>query len=53
MAQQVLIYRLTGSAAALGLISFIGLIPLIPFSLWGGSLTDRAQQAQPDHRHPD
>lgn len=41
MAQQVLIYRLTGSAAALGLISFIGLIPLIPFSLWGGSLTDR------------
>lgn len=41
MAQQVLIYRLTGSAAALGLISFIGLVPLIPFSLWGGSLTDR------------
>jgi predicted MFS family arabinose efflux permease len=41
MAQQVLIYRLTGSAAALGLISFIGLIPLIPFSLWGGSITDR------------
>jgi MFS family permease len=41
MALQVLIYRLTGSAAALGLISFIGLIPLVPFSLWGGSLTDR------------
>lgn len=41
MAQQVLVYRLTGSAAALGFISFIGLIPLIPFSLWGGSLTDR------------
>ena len=41
MAQQVLVYRLTGSAAALGLVSFIGLIPLIPFSLWGGSLTDR------------
>jgi predicted MFS family arabinose efflux permease len=41
MAQQVLIYRLTGSAAALGLISFIGLVPLVPFSLWGGSLTDR------------
>ncbi len=44
MAQQVLIYRLTGSAAALGLISFIGLIPLIPFSLWGGSLTDRVSK---------
>jgi MFS family permease len=41
MALQVLVYRLTNSAAALGLISFIGLIPLVPFSLWGGSLTDR------------
>lgn len=41
MAQQVLVYRLTGSAAALGIISFIGLIPLIPFSLWGGSISDR------------
>src|SRR4030042_732620 len=41
MAQQVLLYRLTGSAASLGLISFIGLIPIIPLSLWGGSITDR------------
>jgi len=41
MAQQVLIYRLTGSAVSLGIISFIGLIPLIPLSLWGGSITDR------------
>lgn len=41
MAQQVLVYRLTGSAAALGLISFIGLIPLIPFSFWAGSIADR------------
>lgn len=41
MAQQVLVYRLTGSAASLGIISFIGLIPLIPFSLWGGSIADR------------
>jgi MFS family permease len=41
MAQQVLVYRLTGSAVSLGIISFIGLIPLIPLSLWGGSLTDR------------
>jgi MFS family permease len=24
-----------------GIISFIGLIPLIPFSLWGGSIADR------------
>jgi MFS family permease len=42
MAQQVLIYRLTGSAAALGVISALGLIPLIPLSLWGGSIADRA-----------
>jgi MFS family permease len=41
MAQQVLVYRLSGSAASLGIISFIGLIPLIPLSLWGGSITDR------------
>ena len=42
MAQQVLIYRLTGSAAALGVINAIGLIPLIPLALWGGSIADRA-----------
>ena len=41
MAQQVLVYQLTGSAASLGIISFIGLIPLVPLSLWGGSITDR------------
>jgi MFS family permease len=44
MAQQVLVYRLTGSAAALGMISFIGLIPLIPMTLWGGSISDRASK---------
>ena len=42
MAQQVLVYRLTGSAAALGIVSAIGLIPVIPLALWGGSLADRA-----------
>lgn len=41
MAQQVLVYRLTGSAAALGIVAFAGLIPLIPFSLLGGSIVDR------------
>lgn len=44
MAQQVLIYRLTGSAAALGMINFVALIPLIPLSLWGGSLVDRVSK---------
>lgn len=41
MAQQVLVYRLTGSAAALGMINFIGLVPLLVLALWGGSLSDR------------
>lgn len=41
MAQQLLVYRLTGSAAALGMVSFMGLIPLLPLALWGGSLSDR------------
>jgi MFS family permease len=41
MAQQVLVYRLTGSATALGIVTAIGLIPLIPLSLWGGSIADR------------
>lgn len=41
MAQQVLVYRLTGSAAALGMVNFMALIPLVPLSLWGGSVSDR------------
>jgi MFS family permease len=41
MAQQVLVYQLTGSTASLGIISGIGLIPTIPLALWGGSLADR------------
>lgn len=41
MAQQVLVYDLTGSAAALGVVSLIGLIPLIPLSFLGGSISDR------------
>lgn len=41
VAQQVLIYRLTGSALALGTVNLIGLIPVIPLSLWSGSLSDR------------
>ena len=41
MAQQVLVYRLTGSAAALGMVNFLALIPLVPLSLWAGSVLDR------------
>jgi MFS family permease len=41
MAQQVLIYRLTGSATALGIANFMTVVPLVPLALWGGSLSDR------------
>lgn len=41
MAQQVLIYRLTGSAVALGIANFMMVVPLVPMALWGGSLSDR------------
>jgi MFS family permease len=41
IAQQWLVYRLTGSAMMLGLVNIMGLIPLLPLSLWGGSLADR------------
>ena len=41
MAQQVLVYRLTGSATALGIVNFMTILPLVPFALWGGSLADR------------
>ena len=41
MAQQVLIYRLTGSATALGIASFIALVPVIPLSFLAGSIVDR------------
>jgi MFS family permease len=44
MAQQVLVYRLTGSAVALGIVSFMGVLPLVPFALWGGSLSDRVSK---------
>ncbi len=44
MAQQVLVYRLTGSASALGIVNFMAIIPLVPLALWGGSLSDRVSK---------
>lgn len=44
MAQQVLVYRITGSASALGIVSFIQVVPLLPFALWGGTLADRVSK---------
>jgi MFS family permease len=41
IAQLWLVYRLTGSATMLGTISLLGALPLLPMSLWGGSLADR------------
>jgi MFS family permease len=41
VAQNWLVYRLTGSAAMLGLVNFVGLVPALPLSLWAGSLADR------------
>jgi MFS family permease len=41
IAQQWLVYRLTGSATMLAVISLLGVLPLLPMSLWGGSLADR------------
>ncbi len=44
VAQQVLVYRITGSASALGIVSFIQVVPLVPFALWGGTLADRVSK---------
>jgi MFS family permease len=41
MAQQVLVYRLTSSAVALGVVNLMTVLPLLPFSFWGGTLADR------------
>ena len=44
MAQQVLVYRLTGSAISLGIVNLMTFLPLLPFSFWGGSLADRVSK---------
>jgi len=41
IAQNWLIYRLTGSPAMLGWVNFVALVPAIPVTLWAGSLADR------------
>ena len=41
IAQQWLIYQLTGSAAMLAALNLAAVLPVGPLSLWGGSLADR------------
>lgn len=44
IAQNWLVYKISGSEFDLGMVNFIALIPLIPLSLWGGSLADRVSK---------
>ena len=44
VAQSWLVYRLTGSEALLGLVSFTGLMPIFLFAPFGGAIADRADR---------
>lgn len=39
-----LVYRLTGSSLALGLVGFVGYLPVFVLGLWGGYLADRGNK---------
>ena len=41
IAQNWLVYQLTGSARDLGLVNFVGAIPLVPLTLYAGAIADR------------
>ncbi len=41
IAQNWLVYQITGSAADLGLVNFVGAIPLVPLTLYAGAIADR------------
>ena len=40
-AQSWLVYQLTGSKILLGIVAAVGSLPMLVFSLWGGSVADR------------
>lgn len=44
MAQALLVYRITGSATALGIMSLASAVPMLVFSLMGGVLADRLKK---------
>ena len=41
IAQNWLVYELTGSAAYLGLVNFVGAVPLVLFTFYAGTIADR------------
>lgn len=41
VAQSWLVWRLTGSSGMLGLVNFLGSVPVFLFGIWAGSLADR------------
>jgi MFS family permease len=44
IAQNWLVYQLTGSARDLGLVNFVGAIPLVPLTLYAGLIADRFEK---------
>lgn len=44
VARSLLVYRISGSGTALGLISLANAIPNIIFSFWGGAIADRIRK---------
>ncbi|MBI4329107.1 MAG: MFS transporter [Chloroflexi bacterium] len=44
MARSLLVYRLTGSATALGVIALANSVPMLFFSLFGGVIADRVRK---------
>ncbi|MGE5190480.1 MAG: MFS transporter [Gemmatimonadota bacterium] len=44
IAQNWLVYQITGSAASLGVVNFVGAIPLVPLTLYAGSIADRVSK---------
>lgn len=44
MARSLLVYRLTGSAAILGAMSFFNAVPMLLLSVFGGVIADRVQK---------
>ncbi len=44
IAQNWLVYQITGSAASLGIVNFVGAIPLVPLTLYAGAIADRVSK---------